>query len=51
MKRNIRMAECYLICRHCKREYDMSQVSLEGRRKNQRNLYCPYCGKKVGTLN
>ncbi len=38
-------------CIECKKSYDLSSLSLVARQKRQRNLYCPHCGKKVGTVN
>lgn len=42
--------KCILTCFHCKNKYDMAKLSLEVQNKRQKNIYCPNCGKKVGTL-
>jgi len=43
--------ECNLNCIKCKVKYDLVKLSLKVKHKKGRNLYCPCCGFKVGTLN
>ena len=50
MAKTLKMTECMLPCNNCKKSYDMSALSLDAKQKQRRNLYCPNCGKKVGTL-
>ena len=46
----MKKSECYLTCSECKEEYNMSELSLKVKRQKRKNLYCPKCGYRVGTL-
>jgi len=51
MARKMKLDDCYLICGGCKKEYSLDELATAAGKQNKRNLYCPHCGKRVGTLN
>jgi DNA-directed RNA polymerase subunit RPC12/RpoP len=39
-----------LKCSKCKKSYDIVELASKAESKNRQNLYCPYCGNPIGTL-
>ena len=37
-------------CPKCTNRYNFSKLTREAIRSDKRNLYCPHCGNRVGTL-
>jgi DNA-directed RNA polymerase subunit RPC12/RpoP len=44
-------ASLMLRCTGCKRQYDLVKLKRIVERKNDKEIKCPYCGKKIGELS
>jgi len=51
MKRGIQIDTTIVPCIHCKTDYDLAKQSRISKRLKRREIKCPYCHRKVGTLN
>lgn len=45
----------YIACKcpneRCKITYDLAKESLKAKRRNEKDVRCPSCGTKVGTVS
>ena len=51
MRKGVYTDTTVVSCRHCKEKYDVNKASAISEKMKRREIICPHCRKRTGTLN